>query len=121
MISYLNKNMDKTEIIKISVIALIIVALLNAIGMSNNIHIKWLLKLFTGVSLFIVILYWKTIPYKNKLSENNLKKFEAVGNICDPIFNLFTNLPRIKLGEYTEMNVAPLVVCGILILILMML
>ena len=113
--------MDKTEIIKISVIALIIVALLNAIGMSSNIHIRWVLKLFTGVSLFIVILYWKTIPYKNKLSDDNLKKFEAVGNICDPIFNLFTNLPKIKLGEYTEMNVAPLVVCGILILILMML
>lgn len=113
--------MDKSEFIKIAVISLIIVALLNAIGMSSNIHIKWVLKLFTGVSLFIVILYWKTIPYKNKLSDANLKKFEAVGNICDPIFNLFTNLPKIKLGEYTEMNVAPLVVCGILILILMML
>lgn len=112
--------MDKQEIIKISVIALIIVALLNAIGMSNNIQIKWLLKLVTGFSLFIVILYWKVLPYKNKLSEANLKKFETVGNICDPIFNLFTKLPKIKLGDYTDMNSAPLAVCGILILILMM-
>lgn len=112
--------MDKQEIIKISVIALIIVALLNAIGMSNNIQIKWLLKLVTGISLFVVILYWKTIPYKSKLNEANLKKFEAVGNICDPIFNLFTKLPKIKLGDYTDMNAAPLAVCGILILILMM-
>ena len=113
--------MDKQEIIRISVIALIIVALLNAIGMSNNIQIKWLLKLATGFSLFVVILYWKVIPYKSKLNEDNLKKFETVGNICDPIFNLFTKLPKIKLGDSTEMNSAPLAVCGILILILMML
>lgn len=112
--------MDKSEIIKIAVISLIIVALLNAIGMSGNIHIKWLLKLVTGISLFITILYWKTIPYKSKLNEANLKKFETVGNICDPIFNLFIRLPKIQLGNGTEMNSAPLAVCGILILILIM-
>ena len=113
--------MDKTEIIRISIIALIIVALLNAIGMSGNVNIKWLLKLVTGFSLFIVILYWKVLPYKNKLNEANLKKFETVAGICDPIFNLFSRLPKIKLGDYTDMNSAPLAVCGILILILMML
>lgn len=112
--------MNKTEIIRISIIALLIVALFNAFGIGGNVNIKWLLKLVTGFSLFIVILYWKVLPYKNKLSEANLKKFETVGNICDPIFNLFTRLPKIKLGEYTDMNAAPLAVCGILILILMM-
>lgn len=112
--------MNKTEIIRISIIALLIVALFNAFGIGGNVNIKWLLKLVTGFSLFIVILYWKVLPYKSKLNEDNLKKFESVGNICDPIFNLFTKLPKIKLGDSTEMNSAPLAVCGILILILTM-
>jgi len=105
--------MKKFDIVLASLAIILFGGLLHRIGLGG-----FLMRLSIGLMIIIIMIYWKLIPYKNQLSPRYLVIIRKIEKVLTPIFNFLSVLPKFQFGAHISMDLAPLIICSILILLL---
>lgn len=108
--------MRKSDFVLIAIAVMMVISL-----MVRFLSGLWFLKLLVGIYTIVMLIYWKLSPYKTQLSTQYIKWFNYAERIIQPIWNLFKKLPKIQLGQHLAMDVAPFIICCILIILLIVL
>lgn len=105
--------MKKIDVVLILLAVGLFWGLFHKIGMGI-----YLVRLLLGLITMVIMIYWKLAPYKSQLSPRYLAIANRIENILNPIFRAFSRLPKFQFGTHLSMDLAPFIVCSILIILL---
>lgn len=108
--------MKRFDRIIVYIAILLLVVLLTSFASFVNIA-----KILVGLIILAFVIHWKLAPYKANLSPKYFNWFVKAENIINPVLNLLKNTPKIQIGQNFYLDSAPVIICGVLITILIIL